>query len=223
VLDSTALATLDHTGRLITDQRVTPPDADYGVERMALATDGDLLLVGAHSEDIDNVDFWFARLAPDGTVIASATHDLQDVESATAVAPLPDGGAMVAGETVSFVNTPNDQDIWMARLDASGRMIGQLPGGLFGADDWIGDLDFSQERGLVMLGSRYMGDNQYNHVLAAGLPLDMIGLMRADAKSNAFYTGCIRSDTDETDRKEICRRAKIYFPELFEDDVAATD
>jgi hypothetical protein len=121
------------------------------------------------------------------------------------------------------VNTPNDQDIWMARLDASGRMIGQLPGGLFGADDWIGDLDFSQERGLVMLGSRYMGDNQYNHVLAAGLPLDMIGLMRADAKSNAFYTGCIRSDTDETDRKEICRRAKIYFPELFEDDVAATD
>ncbi|WP_051332575.1 caspase family protein [Cucumibacter marinus] len=220
---TTWLASYDHDGQFLGNRQISPEGSSHGAESMAVAANGDLVIAGAQSDDPGNVDFWVARVSPQGELIASVTHDLLDLEWATKVAALPDGGAMVGGRIMARDGSTGDQDVWLAQFDRSGALVAELPMGDLGSDDDLGVLAYSPEYGMTMLGIREAGTDHPENMLAAGLPLEMFATLREGSSTNAYVRTCKDETAEQSERDDACYRAKAYFPELFEDDVAATD
>lgn len=97
---------------------------------LAVASDGSLLLGGSFRGTLSfggtplvsagESDGFVARLTPDGTGISA--HRLGDAtgsERVTRVVPLADQGEIILGHT--------DEDVWLARIDASGNELWNQP------------------------------------------------------------------------------------------------
>lgn len=92
-------------------------DKAYAVA--ALADDG-LAVVGHSRSFAGQYDGWFLGLDRGGAERWQRVIGGGDSEQAYGVVPTPDGGVAIVGQTRSWGN--GESDLWLVRLDASGRM-----------------------------------------------------------------------------------------------------
>lgn len=84
--------------------------------------DGKLIVVGqTYSNTLKSTDTWILKLDKDGRELWLKAFGGPKNEELSAVAALPDGGIVVAGQTSS--KSVGQSDAWVLRLDANGKLI----------------------------------------------------------------------------------------------------
>ncbi len=190
-LSLSACATAD---RLIPWQRTYGGPEDDWANEIAMLPDGGFIVAGwTESTGAGKEDAWLLRLDCFGTILWERTCGGGEDEKAIAVAVPPGGGFIVAGSTAS--KGAGKGDVWVLRLDPSGRLLWErtyggggddraydvppLPGGGFlvagrteskgtgGNDAWLPRLDSS---GNLLWERAFGGGEDDNASAVAALP-----------------------------------------------------
>ncbi len=119
---------LDALGSILWEQTLGGAGTD-GASSVAMAADGDILVVGHHSSPVGGFDLWAARLDGDGLVRWQRSFDRSVFDAGTGIVELADGSIAVLGITQPGARM--SLDTWVLRLDADGSVIWQriLDGG----------------------------------------------------------------------------------------------
>jgi hypothetical protein len=94
-------------------------------------SDGGYALAGRTGSGSGLGDVWVVRLNATGGIVWEKTLGGTDLEEATAIVELSDGGFALSGWTNSF--TASGHAPWAIRLDASGNVVWQVA---FGSQEW---------------------------------------------------------------------------------------
>lgn len=105
----------------------------------------------AHFMFMGNNDYFVAKMDASGNVLWHKTYGGSDQEAVTALAALPDGGVLVAGQSRSGISGdktqpvvgPNQaaEDYWLLRLDSAGNILW---------DKTLGGFDYEQLNAITL-------------------------------------------------------------------------
>jgi len=143
---------LDENGN-IKWQKTYGGSDDDGVNAVALAPNGDIILAGetwsfgAGTPDHSNA--WVLRLDGEGNVKWQKTYGGSGDDGVNAVALAPNGDIIVAGYTTSFGAGGND--FWVLRLDANGNVKWQKTYG-GGGDDGATSIAIAPNGDIIVAG-----------------------------------------------------------------------
>ncbi|AHF80611.1 NHL repeat-containing protein [Thermococcus paralvinellae] len=116
---------------------------------VAVAPDGDLIIVGTRYSKGNFYDAWVIRLDPNGGIKWQKSYGGEDNDEAKAVAVAENGDIIVAGVTQS--HGEGNGDIWILRLDTWGNVKWQKTYGSKEAEDcW--DVAVTKEGNIIVVG-----------------------------------------------------------------------
>lgn len=150
---------------------------DDRASSMTMTADGDFIVVGEtwssdgdisfeNKKNLGKGDLWVVRFDSSGNLTWERRLGGTGYDRASAVAPVPDGGCTIAGETWSIDGDPSgnnnkhygESDIWVLRLDRDGRVIWQKTFGTSGEDGATG-IELSNDGGYIISGYATDGDD----------------------------------------------------------------
>ncbi len=173
---------------------------------MATLADGGMALAGrtkstdlpGGSKQLDDTDFWLVRTNAGGTLLWSQAYGGSDVEEATAMTVLADGGFALAGSTNS-TDLPGGQksagwrDLWLVRTDAGGKLLwSQTYGG--SGWDFAWSMTALPDGGLAVAGSTSSTDLPGGQKSAG---YDDAWLVRTDAAGKLLWNRTYGSSQDD--------------------------
>lgn len=112
------------------------PNTENHVSAMSLADDGSVVVFGDSEEDFNNTDWFFARLAADGTYTDGQTLSIDEEDEARGVAALSDGSIVFTAWTGTFSDSksvmirlgPDYAPIWQKEVEWPGETVLRGPG-----------------------------------------------------------------------------------------------
>ena len=140
---------LDGSGNAVWE-RTFGGGEDDGADSVVALADGGLAVAGfTASKGAGGGDMWVLRLNGSGNEVWDRTFGGGDLDLATSVVALADGGLAVAGRTTS--KGAGKQDMWVLRLDGSGNVVWDRTFG-GGEDDWATSVVALADGGLAVAG-----------------------------------------------------------------------
>lgn len=115
-----------------------------------LANDGGMIFVGNFMISQDNsLQGFVVKIDGAGDTIWQKFYGGNNSDGFDCVKSLPDGGLLVAGDTISY--GAGSSDVWVLRLDANGNIQWQRAMGT-SSNEWLESMDITPDGGCILAG-----------------------------------------------------------------------
>jgi len=117
---SVSLLPIDSSGEIDWQKTYGGPESDRAY-MIQLTSDGGYIMAGhTNSFGPGGSDAWIMKLYHDGTINWQKTYGGIDQDRAFSLQQIPEGGYVIAGETMSY--GAGEYDFWILKLDSNGEI-----------------------------------------------------------------------------------------------------